>query len=395
MLYKAVLIVVKRYIDFLNSVYGYYKLNRQLIYQKHTMFLKIYQVSLLLPSKLTDETRKLQFTGGSTFLISLPKRWIEENQLNKGTTIRLREEEGGLLSIIPTEKSTQEKLNEAFIRATAVDKPQELIRKTISTYLIGYNLIHIKAENHRPLSSKQRNEIKNFSRSMMVGTEIVKDTAEELTLQVLLSYPELSIQNALRRMSIIAASMHKEAIISLKGLDHQLAKEVINTDNEVDRFNLYVVRQLKTAIQYPRIIKEIGLQSARDCLGYRLVTKAVERTADHAAHISEQVLALTHCLDNEMIHKLELMSDMAISMFETAVEALFRQDYDLAESIVEKTDNIKAIEKEAVDFSQRVNNEEMGYLRLIIESIRRTAEYASDIAEVVLNLTIKSVLASE
>ncbi|XES77843.1 MAG: hypothetical protein ACBZ72_02935 [Candidatus Bathyarchaeia archaeon] len=45
---------------------------------------------------------------------------------------------------------------------------------------------------------------KVFARRMLVSTEIVTDTPHELTLQVLLSYPEFSIQSALRRMSIIA-----------------------------------------------------------------------------------------------------------------------------------------------------------------------------------------------
>jgi phosphate uptake regulator len=227
---------------------------------------------------------------------------------------------------------------------------------------------------------------------MLVGTEIVIDTPGELTLQVLLSYPELSIQSALRRMSIITASMHRDAIAALKELDHQQAKEVSTTDNEVDRFNLYIVRQLKTAIQNPRIIKEIGLQNARDCLGYRLVTKSVERTADHAANIADNVLELSKKLDEETIECLEEMSRIAVSMFETAIEALFRQDYALAESIVEKIKDVVSLEKEAVVSSQKVDIKEAPYLRLIIESIRRTAEYASDIAEIVLNLTVESVL---
>jgi hypothetical protein len=50
------------------------------------------------------------------------------------------------------------------------------------------------------------------------------------------------------------------------------------------------------------------------------------------------------------------------------------------------------MEKEAVASSQTVDAEDAPHLRLIIESIRRTAEYASDIAEVVLNLTIESIL---
>jgi phosphate uptake regulator len=225
-----------------------------------------------------------------------------------------------------------------------------------------------------------------------VGTEIVTDTPEELTLQVLLSYPELSIQSALRRMSIITASMHRDSITALKELNQLQAKEVVTTDNEVDRFNLYIVRQLKTAIQNPRIIKEIGLRTARDCLGYRLVTKSVERAADHAASIAENAGHLNKKLDKEIIDKLEEMSNIAVAMFETAIEALFRQDYALAETIVEKTEDVIALEKKAVVASQKMDIEEAPYLRLIIESIRRTAEYASDIAEIVLNLTVESVL---
>jgi phosphate uptake regulator len=82
----------------------------------------------------------------------------------------------------------------------------------------------------------------------------------------------------------------------------------------------------------------------------------------------------------------------ARAMFETAIEALFRQEYALAESIVEKTKDIALMEKEAVVASKKIDVEDAPHLRLIIESIRRTAEYASDIAEVVLNLTKESIL---
>jgi phosphate uptake regulator len=227
---------------------------------------------------------------------------------------------------------------------------------------------------------------------MLVGTEIVTDTPSELTLQVLLSYPELSVQSALRRMCIITSSMHKDAIAALKELDHQAARGVITTDNEVDRFNLYIVRQLKMAIQNQRIIREIGLTNARDCLGYRLVTKSVERTADHAVNIAENVLMMKRRLSAEMLEKVEKMSAMSITMFETAMEALFKQDFNLAQGIIEKAKDVISLEKEIVGSFQKTPTEENANLRLIIESIRRTAEYASDISEVVLNLNVESVL---
>ena len=341
------------------------------------------------------ETRRVQFTGGSTYIISLPKKWVDQNHIKKGSEVRLHEEEGGTLLITSTDKAIEQPAEEALIRISPKDSSDSVIRKVVSAYLVGYNFIRIKAEKQQQLAPRQRDDIKNFARHMLVGTEIVTDTPLELTLQVLLSYPELSIQSALRRMSIITSSMHKDAITALKKLDYPLAQSVITTDNEVDRFTLYIIRQLKTAVQNPRIIKEIGLTNARDCLGYRLVVKSVERTADHAASIAENILPLKRRLSTEVTEKIEKLSEIAISMFETAVDALLKQDFNLAESIIEKTTNVALLEKEAVVASQKIDIEEVANLRLIIESVRRTAEYAADIAEIVLNLTVESIISIE
>jgi phosphate uptake regulator len=185
--------------------------------------------------------------------------------------------------------------------------------------------------------------------------------------------------------------MHKDALTALQNLDPQLAKSVVATDDEVDRFNLYVVRQLKTAVQNPRIIRETGLKNARDCLGYRLVTKSVERAADHAVSIAENALLLKEPVDKEILKNLEEMSNLAVSLFETSIEALFRLDFDLAESVIQKTKDVSFPMKEGLLSSGKIGTE-VANLRLVIESLRRTAEYASDIAEIVLNMTVESIV---
>jgi phosphate uptake regulator len=339
-----------------------------------------------------EEARKLQITGGSTYIISLPKKWVMQNQLKKGSLLRLREEDSGLLSVIPDDTLKEQRTDEAFIRVSPKENSGAIIRKAVSAYLVGYNTIRMTVEKGQQLLSKQRSDMKAFARRMLVGTEIVTDTSTELTLQVLLSYPELSVQSALRRMYVITCSMHRDAMTALRQCDHQLAKAVVTTDNEVDRFNLYIIRQLKMAIQNPRIIKEIGLTTPRDCLGYRLVTKSVERTADHAVSIAENVLLLKKPLNEEVLEKIERLSSAAVSMFETSIESLFKQDFNLAESLIEKSKEITLMERDAVLSSQKIGAVEIANVRLIIESVRRTAEYASDIAEIVLNLTVESII---
>ena len=345
--------------------------------------------------KRNEEQRKLQLTGGSTYTISLPKKWIVQNQLEKNSVLTVRTDDDGSLSIMPSTVAKPERPQEAYIIITPKDAADPVIRKTVSAYLVGYNVIHIRAKDQQQLASKQRTALKIFARDMLVGTEIVTDTPAELTLQVLLSYPELSVQSALRRMSIITASMHKDAMTALQNLDHSLAKDVIMGDSEVDRFNMYIVRQLKMAIQNQRIIREIGLSNARDCLGYRLVTKSVERTADHAAKIAENVLLLKQHLDKKALNSIAEMSSQAILMFENSIESLYRRDFDLAEGSIETIKNVLNIEKEAVHAVQNLGADEAASLRLIIESIRRTAEYAADIAEIVLNLTVDSAIVQQ
>jgi phosphate uptake regulator len=342
--------------------------------------------------KVNQEQRKLQVTGGSTFILSLPKDWAIRNELKRGSSMIVREEDDGSLSIAPSSFPKKEKQDEAYIKASLNDNPDAIMRTAISAYLDGYNILHIRAQGQKVLTSKLRNHLKNFARHYLVGTEIVIDTPTDLTLQVLLNYPELTVQNALSRMSIIASSMHKEAINALKKLDYSSAKSVIETDREVNRFGLYIVRLLKLAVSNPRIVKEIGLNSQKDCLGYRLIGKAVERTADHATKIAENTLLLKEQASEEILQKLEQQSGLAISMFENAMDALFRHDFNLAESVIEKLSQVHKLEKETVICLQNVKIEEVVNLRLVIESVRRTAEYASDISEVVLNLNVDSVL---
>jgi len=342
--------------------------------------------------KSNEEQRKLQVTGGSTFILSLPKDWAVRNELKRGSSMLVREEDDGSLSIAPSKFAKKEKQDEAFIKTSINDNPDAIMRTAISAYLDGFNILHVRAQGQKVLSSKLRNHLKTFARHYLVGTEIVIDTPTDLTLQVLLNYPELTVQNALSRMSIIGSSMHKEAMASLKKLDYTTAKAVIETDREVNRFGLYIVRLLKMAVSNPRIVKDIGLNNQKDCLGYRLIGKAVERVADHATKIAENTLLLKEQVNEELLAKMEQLSALANSMFENAMDALFRHDFNLAESVIEKLSQVHKLEKETVFLLPNAKIEEMVDLRLIIESIRRTAEYASDISEVVLNLNVESVL---
>jgi phosphate uptake regulator len=334
------------------------------------------------------DVRKLQITGGSTYILSLPKQWVSQMALEKGSAVSLIQQDDGSILLLPESSIQVDKPTEAIILSESMEAPDLVIRKVISAYLVGYNVIIVRAKKDRLVFSL-RNAVKEFTRRKLVGTEIIADSPSEVVLKVLLSYPELSMESALRRMCIITASMHRDAMTALRERSTDLAREVIYMDDEVDRFSFYIIRQLKAAIEDPHVLNEIGVVTRRNCLGYRLITKAVERTADHAVKIAENVLTLKKPVEPEVLQPIEAMSTAAITLFNGTIQALHSQDFHVANQIVHDAKQAASLRNELMErLLKRTDVEEVSSLSLIIESVTRVAEYASDIAEIVLNLNI-------
>jgi phosphate uptake regulator len=270
------------------------------------------------------------------------------------------------------------------------EEPESVTRRIISLYVVGFSTIEIGSKSGG-LSATMREAIRNVARNKLVGTELVTESSRSATLQVLLTFPQLLVPDALRRMSSIANSMQQDAVQALASADHELAKQVVKIDDEIDRFSLYIIRQLKWAVQHTPLLSRIGLNVPVDCLGYRIITKSVERSADHAASIAENSLAIQRRLDNSIQKDMSTLSQISSNMMETALRALFSGDYRLAESVLVNKGKIIALESRLVErlLKERMPASDLSALRLISESLLRIGEYATDVAEVVLNLTVQ------
>jgi restriction endonuclease len=86
------------------------------------------------------------------------------------------------------------------------------------------------------------------------------------------------------------------------------------------------------------------------------------------------------------------MSHLALSLLGYSVEALLRRDYQLADKTVDSVENIRSLEDEAIAAIEKDRVRDLASVKLALEDIRRTAEYASDIAEAAMNETIDEVI---
>ncbi|MCD6536393.1 MAG: phosphate uptake regulator PhoU [Thaumarchaeota archaeon] len=332
--------------------------------------------------------RRIQLTGGSTYIVSLPKTWAESMKLRPGDYVQIIPQPDNSLLLVPRRERVEKPL-EAVLKVSPESSPEEVARELIACYLAGYDTIKVMFSGR---VDEYKSYLKKIMRTKLIGLESVEESTDYMVVRCLLGYVDFPISDALNRMYLMALSMCRDALRALKERERVLVRDVIQRDDEVDRLYLFCIRQLKSAVENAILMREVGLKSTRECLGYRLIIKSIERVADHAVSIAEQTPLIKLPSDSKIIDKISKMGELALKIYENAVLSLFRSNIKQANKVITEVGGISRIEKELVRmiFEARLDTETAIGLRLVIESLRRIAEYGADIAEIVINLAIKS-----
>jgi phosphate uptake regulator len=343
--------------------------------------------ALLMTNKAGGpDFRKVQKTGGDSFVVSLPKTWVRDVGLRAKDPVAVLVQSDSSLLVIPRRDIRSSVKSEATLEAAQGFDKDFLLRHFISYYLAGYDTIRILLGRS---DIGLRSFIREGIRRKLIGVEIIEESSGGILTQCLSGYMDLPLKKALERMAIIAAGMLADSTSVLRTKSKSMAQEVIDRDDEVDRFYHFLLRQLNIAVRDRSVISEIGLGSTRDCLGYRLAVKSVERVADHAAAIAGEAEYLVG-LTEPSVTKVEEMTALSRKVFDSSVSALVRLNGKLAEEAIAKA-------KEVVQMEGRVSGEilapkmsgaQVASTKMMLESIRRTAEYGSDIAEIAIDLTV-------
>jgi hypothetical protein len=91
--------------------------------------------------------------------------------------------------------------------------------------------------------------------------------------------------------------------------------------------------------------------------------------------------------------EIETLSTEAIGCFENSILALTKKDHILAEKVAANIADVVRKEKD-LTYGMRESKNSTA-IKFILEDIRRTAEYSSDIVEVVINETIHNMVSTK
>src|SRR5216117_233611 len=333
------------------------------------------------------EGRKLQLTGGSTYVVSLPKRWVLDAGLKAGDTVFLETEGDGAVSVRPR-PADKVPMRRRLFEEKGEERRDHLLRKLLGAYIGGFSFIEIRFPSE--MAPFVRKVAREFSH-MVIGPEVIEESRNAVVIQDLSDTAELSAEKCLRRMHLIVRAMHEDALEALRTHDEALARDVAQRDQDVDRLYWMVAKQYNIAHSggggmAPDVASKIALHN------YRLIAKLFERIGDHAERIARTFPVFAEGrLEPKLLKEMDVARESAIAILDKAFTALLTADIDAANSAVDDLDkHQKLIDGLSHHVASR-KGEELLALAAIVDSLARTAGYATDIAEIAIDVAVARV----
>jgi phosphate transport system protein len=206
-------------------------------------------------------------------------------------------------------------------------------------------------------------------------------TPMKMTRQVELELEGLK-QNLLQ-MAGLAESAVAKSILSVTSRNSDLAREVITDDINLNRMELAIEDQ---AFKILALRQPLATDLRLTIAAIRIATE-LERIGDQAVNIAERALELNSRPPIEIPIDIKVMSDMALGMVRTSIDAFVQQDPKLAIQVCQRDVEVDLLDDEYVQKLLDCMIQEsrwvtrLHHFLIIVRNLERIADLATNIAE--------------
>ena len=322
-------------------------------------------------------------------VISLPKNWMQLNELKKGDVVSFAIQRDRSLVVYP-HAQTKPTSKEITLRIGQDEEEALITQKIIGSFLNGYSGITLISE--KIFSIPQRKAIRNITGRLYM--RIMESDSKGVYIQTLSDESKASLEQAIQRMHLISYSMCEDVFNSLKNNDVALAKSVFSLDDDVDHFSFFLLRLLRNAAQDATLANELRIDPL-DCMDHQTLVYRIEHVADYTADIARHIIMLDGSRQKIPDDVLELMvtaGKEAVDLYIKAINAFFSKDVPFSVEIMKYQQRIEKLDQEIAvkSFTGKHKNAELVCgICSIRDNIKRIADCAANIAEVAVNRAFK------
>ncbi|EMA56663.1 phosphate uptake regulator PhoU [Halococcus thailandensis] len=336
----------------------------------------------LTPSR---ETRKVQLTGGSTYTISLPKQWAIEHGIEAGRQLHIYVNSDGSLTI--RANSSQE--TETTAARIAVDGyAEDDLRRAVQA-LYGVGLDEFTLTTGDTLSTAQRRAATRAA-TKLIGPEALEETETSIVFKNMISTSDESVRQSVLQLEYVTEWMHRNAVLALVNADTNRAERVVERDEEADRLFGLVNRCFQKSLTSLQEIEQLSLDRST-VFSYYTTARQLERVADHAEKIATTALRVEDPSSVDGVDELVSLANQSREIVIDAASVLLdggsiEQAYTAFHARDELLEAVEPLDR-------RFHNDSSSdtyLLALVLDSVRRTAEYGGNIAEAMIQASVRS-----
>ena len=215
-------------------------------------------------------------------LVSLPKEWIDANNLNKSNQVEIETNQNNLSIRTQLSKRPSKEVEISY----PLSEGEGIVPTITGAYLLGFDIIRIVGKSS--ISINDRESVRGSMRKL-VGLEIIDEDAANISIQFLLDETSINPQNILKRMSSIALGMFNDVVLSIKNGDKTNLETIANRDAEINRQYFLLVRLIRSTIMDTRLAGIFNLENI-DILDYRIAANTLEIAGDTVVELSKSLI---------------------------------------------------------------------------------------------------------
>ena len=329
--------------------------------------------------------RRIMSLGRSSMVISLPKNWLQLNELKKGDVVSFAIQRDRSLVVYPAAEK-KAKTREITLRIGENEDETLITQKIIGPFLNGYSGVTLISE--KIFSIPQRKAIRNITGRLYM--RIMESNSQGVYIQTLTDESKASLEQAIQRMHLISHSMGEDICTALKNRDVALAKSVFSLDDDVDHFSFFILRLLRNAANDAALANELRIDPL-DCMDHQTLVYRIEHAADYTADIARHIIMLEGSkqkISDEVLDLMVTAAIEAVDLYVKSVNAFFSKDVPFSVEIMKKQQRIEKLDQEIASkafMGKQKKSELICGICSIRDNIKRIADCAANIAEIAVN----------
>ena len=327
------------------------------------------------------DLRRIQITGGSSFMITLPKDWADSVGLKKNDTVGLQPQPDGSMVIYPGGEQAAIAGSTKVIDADGITDRDYLYRQLVGAYIAGHDVIELRSEGE--LSSMAASTASSFTQTA-IGLEILEESDNRIVIKDLMDQGEIKPAKSVERMKVLVRNMLNDVLEALEQRDPKLLDGMSDRDREVDRIDWLISRQVNIHQKDITISRRMGMDLC-EITRCGSVSRSIERIGDHAVLLASNLKPLVEGKSTAVDERILSTGKDVVTLFTDSVGTWSNRNMVAANKCIERGEMLVQRSKEIVNLDEIVDEKTAMAAELISGSVKRVAEYSMDIAEIAIN----------